>query len=803
MRGVLLWCVLACLVTPLCGAADAPRVAVVRTQEAAPTLDGDLGDACWGQAFHLTDFVNYDDGSPAPLPIEGWVLLGTDHLYLAYRCVEEPGVTPLAEAATDSETVIDDDTVEIFISPFRTGREMLHLLVNSRGAKWPEANAWATLRGIETAARQRPDGWQVEIALPLAATGVSRLGPGVGWQWRFNMSRQRRGTQREEGDFNWSCIHSHWGDVAWLGILQANPEAPLVVEGWSAPPARWGSGNTAALTLRARRPVEVALGCQAAGRTSWTRAGLRAGERRQVEGAYTVQANGRPANRERLAMHLSGGEGVSFGLSVPVTAPAPALLFVEEPNYRGYLWPETKRVRGFVELPMTEATRRQTACRVTLQAGDKVVQTPGRYQDGRVTFDLDARWVPVGPATLSFRATERATGKVVAEQTAALRRFSEAERAALPTYIDPYNRLIVGGKPFFPLGWYGGRREGQIEEMRAGGFNCVLDYGMNHWSLAEIKAYLDHAEQVGMKIVYCNNDLYPQAVQGKTKEGWSGDRIVEGIVDTFKSHPAVIAWYLNDERPPEMLPELTDYYERVKAHDPGHPGFIVLCDMANLHQFPHTTDIMGVDPYPIPRAITSVIDQAEIAHRGVRGIEPVWVVPQAFGWYQYSKKALPEAIGGRGRVPTMQELVEGREPTFEEERAMTWLALNHGAKGLIYYCYYDHRVLPTYELRYAGMKRLAAEINELMPVLLTTEQVKPGTFTCDNPEIDLGVWRHEGSYYLAAVNKGLPEQLATIKGPFGAVETLFEDGRAVTVKGGKLGDWWRSQEVHVYRVNTR
>jgi hypothetical protein len=99
-----------------------------------------------------------------------------------------------------------------------------------------------------------------------------------------------------------------------------------------------------------------------------------------------------------------------------------------------------------------------------------------------------------------------------------------------------------------------------------------------------------------------------------------------------------------------------------------------------------------VDPYPIPHEpLTRVADFVTVARQAVQDNQPVWLIPQAFAWYQYNSKN-PD----RGHLPTDEELRTGRAPTFEEERCMTYLGLIHGAKGLIYYCYYDLRVLPQY-----------------------------------------------------------------------------------------------------------
>ena len=792
-----------CLAWPLLAAP--PRVATVRTLEAAPRVDGELDDPCWGQATELTDWVRYDTGAPAPLPVTGKLCLDRTHLYVAYRCIEPDPALLRAQARADGEAVRRDDALEVFISPYRQGRSeaILHLMVNSRGFRQIEPLLPDTdPASIRTACKLLPDGWQAEVAIPLAATGVARLGPEVGWQWRFNLNRQRRTAGGEECDYNWSYQQDHWEEVPYLGVLQANPQAPLAVTDWQTPQPGWGSGNRCRLRLQARRECQATLTCRTAAGITRSSARLAAGQARWLEVPYTASAQGAPLNREPLGLQLALGSGVQLALDTAVQVPAALQLFLQEPNYRGFLWPETRQVRGFAELGLTPETLSRARFQVALtRPGAAPIPGSCRLEQGRLVFRADASRLPLGPARLELAALDRQTGKPLVSQAVELRRLSAAERDALPAYIDPYQRLVVAGKPFFPLGWYGGHQVSHLEEVAGAGFNCMLDYSINHLELDQIRAYLDSASRLGMHLIYCNNDLYPQAARGRTKGPWQGDRIVEGMVDTFKDHPALIAWYLNDELPPRMIPELTDYYRRIAQHDPGHPAYIVLCDMPVLPQFTGTTDVMGVDPYPIPRtSVTMVADQADIARRGTRGTQPTWMVLQAFGWYQYAEPA-PGSVGGRGRIPTGDELATGREPTFAEERAMTYLALNHGAQGLIYYCYYDHRILPHYRERFAGMTRLAGEVRQLMPALLTTEQARRGTFSCRQAGLDLGVWQHQGHYYLAAVNTTPEERTFTLRGPFaGRAQVLFEGDRRPQVGPGALTDTFSPLQVHVYRV---
>jgi hypothetical protein len=295
------------------------------------------------------------------------------------------------------------------------------------------------------------------------------------------------------------------------------------------------------------------------------------------------------------------------------------------------------------------------------------------------------------------------------------------------------------------------------------------------------------------------NDLYPTAkyFEGKTWEGVSGnDAISAAVVQAYKDHPAVLAWYLNDELPHKLVPDLTGYYERTKQADPNHPCLIVLCNRSELQYFPDTTDIMGVDPYPIPKGpIVDVNRFTDAAHKAVGGAKPVWQVPQAFAWYQYNSKN-PD----RGHIPTPEELKTGRAPNYLEARCMTYLSLTHGAKGLIYYCYYDLRKLPQYNEMWDWMKGIGTEVKTLSPILLSPEDLGTVKFAPENAPIHTKLKRHDGRLYLMAVNSGnepckvsfelkhrLPRE----------VEVMFEDRKAETA-GRSLTDEFQPLEVHVY-----
>jgi hypothetical protein len=217
-----------------------------------------------------------------------------------------------------------------------------------------------------------------------------------------------------------------------------------------------------------------------------------------------------------------------------------------------------------------------------------------------------------------------------------------------------------------------------------------------------------------------------------------------------------------------------------------------------LTYFPQTTDILGVDPYPIPREpVTRVADFVTVARQAVRDNQPVWLVPQAFAWYQYNSRN-PD----RGHLPADEELRAGRAPTYEEERCMTYLGLIHGAKGLIYYCYYDLRVLPQYRQMWGWMKSIAADVKTLTPALMSTESAGTWSLTPKESPVQASLFRQGNRLYLLAAN---PAQTARrvdfdLRRRTGTeVEVLFEN-RQLAAGQGRFADEFLPLAVHVYAI---
>ncbi len=345
---------------------------------------------------------------------------------------------------------------------------------------------------------------------------------------------------------------------------------------------------------------------------------------------------------------------------------------------------------------------------------------PRRLEARLAETNLGAQAVPQDASSLrqSWPLPELATGehavivRLLDASGAALGEQRLAFRVAKPeprkVTLDEAGRLIVEGKPFFPLGLYLGPTEDEhLARIAQAGFNAILCYG--YGTGKEPRAYLNRAAKHGLKVIYSVKDFYEGSQWYPEGAGSSGLDLVRKYVTELRDHPALLAWYTNDELGPPWMPKLQAAYDLVCQLDPHHPAFQVLCVPSQNHLYYGVTDILGVDPYPIPRhPVTMVGEWMDTARAAMWWAKPVWCVPQVFQWANYSKDP------------------KDREPTFEEKRAMVYLALIHGAQGLICYSYYDlfkGGDKAVFARRWKEVGAIAGEVAKLIPALLEGKEV--------------------------------------------------------------------------------
>ena len=386
--------------------------------------------------------------------------------------------------------------------------------------------------------------------------------------------------------------------------------------------------------------------------------------------------------------------------------------------------------------------------------------------EGVVT--LDVAQFALGVQDVSFVLVKN--GKELGTATCTFTRVEKMPERAV--WFDAFGRTIVNGEPFFPLGMYwGGITTNKFEVYAKGPFNCLMPYAS-----PTSKDLMDLCHAHGVKVIYSVKDIFSGTHWAPKGVNTEADEVayITARVSKFKDHPALLAWYLNDELPLSMLPRLSARRDLMERLDPGHPGWVVLYQYTQIADYMPSFDVIGTDPYPIPRAAAMASTWTRATRKGTMGLKPLWQVPQAFDWAAYKK--------------TPEEKKKNRAPTEAELRSMCWQCIACGANGLVMYSWFDLWKEPNgvpFAQRWAEVCRVGQEIKDQIPVLLATGPAPSVSGAPD--ELAVRTWGKDGAAYVLVVNttdKPFTASL-TLSEPFAAASAVF--GPAPKLVGALLG----------------
>lgn len=170
-------------------------VTVLAAGVAAPTIDGDLGDAVWTGRRPLEPFVltaSSDTEAPTAATT-AWLAADDQALYAAFRCAEPKAAQVKAVGAAKDDPVWEGDAVELFASLGEAASPYRHFIVGPRGVSWDGQSGAdgddVSWNGDWTcAARLGADGWSAELRIPWEALGGR---PAAGASRRANLCRAR------------------------------------------------------------------------------------------------------------------------------------------------------------------------------------------------------------------------------------------------------------------------------------------------------------------------------------------------------------------------------------------------------------------------------------------------------------------------------------------------------------------------------------------------------------------------------------------------------------------------------------
>lgn len=255
--------------------------------------------------------------------------------------------------------------------------------------------------------------------------------------------------------------------------------------------------------------------------------------------------------------------------------------------------------------------------------------------------------------------------------------------------------------------------------------------------------------------------------------------------------------------------ELVRRYEAMKAADPARPVLLNFgqgvanpawvgrgstCSRMDHERYysaaSRAADIVSFDIYPAAEERQAHVQgRLDLVAVGVEKLSR-WARPEARVW---------------SFIETTHIKSPERRPTAAEVRAEVWMAIVHGARGIVYFV---HEWKPTFRedgmFRYpevaAEVARSNAMIAKLAPALNAGKAVE-GVSVEAGVHIATLARAHGGELIVVAVNMERKTADARLRIPGSAASGVaMGEDRAVTLAAGVLSDRFEPYGVHVYRL---
>jgi hypothetical protein len=334
-----------------------------------------------------------------------------------------------------------------------------------------------------------------------------------------------------------------------------------------------------------------------------------------------------------------------------------------------------------------------------------------------------------------------------------------------PRLADRYK--AIGINTYVAPLWAGGKDE-QVDLLRKHGMRAIV-----HQNAAALD---EKNKDVVIAFMHGDEPDNAQALP-KGQKGWGPPILPSKIVEDYKR--------LKERDPRPVLLNLGqgvayDNYigrgvRRGKMED--YPEYVKGCDIASF------------DIYPVTHDKPEIAGKLEFVGLGVERLVK---------WTEGKKPvfACIETTRIHGDVL----------PNGDQIRSEVWIAITHGATGIIYFCHeWKPKFVEAGLLSHANNAKAVGEINrqitKLAPVLnAKTEAGLVEVTTEKDVPMKALVKRHDGALYVFAVNLRNTATTARFKLREGKSAEVIDEDRTRDVKDGAFDDAFAPHAVHLYRV---
>ncbi len=377
--------------------------------------------------------------------------------------------------------------------------------------------------------------------------------------------------------------------------------------------------------------------------------------------------------------------------------------------------------------------------------------------------------------------------------------------AAGESGTGPRPRGIEAREDYFPLAvWLQAPRNAPA--YKAIGINLYVGLwkGPTEAQIAELRAH-------GMPVICDQNDYARASPHADIIVGWMhGD-------EPDNAQPKTGGGY----GPPITPDAVRETYRRISAADPSRPTLLNLGQGVawdgwygrgtrtnhpeDYLRYVEAADIISFDIYPACHAKPAVAGKLWYVAVGVNRLVK---------WTE-GRKTIWSCL----ECTNISNLEAAPSP--RDVRAEAWMAIIHGARGLIYFC---HRFAPSFieaglladrEMS-AAVGALNGQIRRLAPVINAGAAVDGAAVAADPPAVDPALAkelssgpiamlarRYRDAVYIFAVRmEGTPARGAfTVPGvPAAATATVIDEDRKLPCAGGAFTDDFEPYAVHLYEI---
>ncbi|MDD5598678.1 MAG: hypothetical protein PHV82_12095 [Victivallaceae bacterium] len=741
---------------------------------------------------------------PALEQTRGFIGRDSDALYIAFECRDSsPGKIQGQALPQDSMQIFDCDEVEVFISPYN-GDKYYRFVLNPMAAKFDSLGydkQWDALWSGK--AVRNNNGWSAEFKIPFACLELDRK---TGDKWKLNLCRHRANRSNKEFS-SWSPVCKNFHDLTQFGILRFLPAEKFEIFNLTAEPKLYD--NAIEVKIHSERidpfpaqiTVSVLNGPKVVKHFQKTLS-ISGGSEQYVlfEGLSPLKSTDSGKVQVKVKDNRSGQIVNERIITAPacVSKPAaPVYSFLDKSFY-------TNEAVANLLVKYDSGRKPFPKDRLSLslmQNGRAVGEVKHSRKLSRIADSIPIKINNLTPGTYQLVVNTDIT--MPNGKPANIKNIIELVKAPPETNVLKIDReqqvFIKADRPFIPLvavPEYLHVTKQMFADMSSHGFNTILQtVGRSEKELLRIQNLLDEAQRNNFKVI-----LWPGVVPKETyQELHTG---ITGIIKRFKSHRALLAWYLVDE--PEgwweqqglgKTTDLIALYKAAKQIDPYHPVFVNHFTKwkqgKGLYEGKDNSDIYSADNYTIGYGGYG----EEGGHASMLGIADYVSAMNYDGMRD-------------GKLVSMT--IEFADPCFdqppyfprsitpEEERCMVYLSLVHGARQIMFY---DRKPLSVY--LWDSMTQLGQEVQEMTPFLSGNDN--SGLVSVNSKFIHFTVKTVNNKHYLVAVNsseKALPITFSLAQGSFAEnafADVLFESRKAAWEKY-QLNDWFAPYERHVYRL---